>query len=104
MNARNLPSPARQPPYVMLGAGRLVSTLQKRGDRRSGWRYRFNLFRLGSGGRVGQWLAPRDLIDLMQLTRVLAAELLADGCLTERDQEELVELAARLEQTFRSRD
>ena len=94
-------SSSRTPrPYAMLGAGQLMSTLQKQGDVRSGWQYRFNLFRLEPNGSVHQWLGPGDLVDLVKLVRVLATELTEDGCLSARDQVELGNLVEALDSLF----
>jgi hypothetical protein len=88
----------------MLGAGRLVSTLWKSGDEQAGWRYCFNLFRMSSRGHVGQKFTPADVLSLVKLARVLAAELAADGCLAANQRGELARLAAGLEQVIHAED
>jgi hypothetical protein len=60
-------------PHAMLGAGGLAAALWKTGDPRSGWRYRFNIFRMRhTSGRVSQQLAPGDVPDLVKLAQLLA--------------------------------
>jgi hypothetical protein len=89
--------PASFKPYAMVGAGRLISTIWKTGDEQTGWHYRFNLFRMSSRGRVGQRFSPADVVSLVKLARVLAAELAADGCLAPAQRTELGGLAAMLD-------
>lgn len=69
-------------PYAVLGAGNLTSSLYKTGDELIGFHYRFNIVHLNStSGRVGHWLAPDDIVSLVKLARVMAAELANDGCM-----------------------
>jgi hypothetical protein len=85
-------------PYEMVGAGSLVSAVWKHGDLRSGWAYRFNIFRMRAGhGRVSQFLRPSDIHDLVKLSRVLAAVLADDGCIPLTQRLELRRLAHQLE-------
>lgn len=97
-NGTSPPSPPYdQRPYAMLGAGPLVSSLWKQGDSDSGWAYRFNVFRMSTAsGHVSQLLRPRDVHDLVKLCRVLAAELVHDGCLPLSQRRELADLADTL--------
>ena len=86
-------------PYCSIGAGRLTSFVWKSGDEDCGWRYRFNLFRLGAnGGRVTQLFAPADLMHLIKLTQVLASVIADDGCLSAVDRGVLKRLATDLDQ------
>ena len=81
----------------MLGAGRLASVLWKTGDELSGWRYRFNVYRMtASNGEVCQLLRPADVRDLVKLSQVLAAVLADDGCVSVKQRRELADLAAKL--------
>ena len=86
-------------PVAIVGAGKLVASVWKSGDERSGWRYRFNIFRLSHGsGRVSQRLAPCDVADLVKLARVLASTLADDGCLAHQQRQSLIDLAADIDQ------
>ena len=87
-------------PYCMLGAGKLASTVWKTGDEASGWRYRFNVFRLSSSGRVSQSLRAEDLVALAKLTRVIASILIDDGCIAPQERAALRGLVAFLDLAF----
>jgi hypothetical protein len=88
----------------MLGAGQLTSAIWKTGDERSGWNYRFNVYRLSSRtGRASQLLRPADVLDLVKLSQVLAAVLADDGCMAAEERRTLDELAARLDTITRTR-
>lgn len=97
------PDKPRTPkPFVLVGAGPLSSTVWKTGDEHSGWRYRFNLFRLPAhNGRVSQLFRPSDLVDLAKLLQVLAAVIADDGCLTQTDRRMLTRLNAELDELLR---
>ena len=91
-------------PYTMLGAGQLASTIWKDGDERSGWSYRFNVYRMSThNGHVSQLLRPDDVLDLVKLSQVLAAVLAEDGCIPAAQRRALDELAARLDTITRTR-
>jgi len=88
-------------PYTMLGAGNLTAALWKYGDKRSGWHYRFNVFRMGNrDGRVSQRFLPRDVADLAKLAQVLAFALTDDGCLDQELRDDLSCLSACLDQVL----
>ena len=92
-------------PYAMLGAGPLVSAVWKDGHPRSGWSYRFNIYRLGPhNGHVSQLLQPADLPDLVKLCQVLAATLADDGCIPPEQRDTLIELAAKLDKITHARN
>jgi hypothetical protein len=96
---------AANPPYAIVGAGPLVSHVWKRGDERSGWFYRYNIFRVSSkNGRVSQLLAPTDIISLAKLSRVLALALLDDGCTAMETRRDLAKLADILTPLCEERD
>jgi hypothetical protein len=77
-------------PYEIIGAGHLVSSVWKRGSEEHGWSYRFNVFRVDvQSGIVSRLFRPADLPDLLQLCRLLAAELASDGCLVASDRRRL---------------
>ena len=85
-------------PYAMLGAGQLVSGIWKTGDERSGWAYRFNLYRTNHHtGHVSQLLRPADVPDLVKLCQVLAATLADDGCVAAPVRRALAQLATELD-------
>ena len=91
-------------PYTILGAGRLVSTFWKAGDERSGWRYRFNVYRMNSdNGQVSQLFGPTDVKDLVKLSQVLATVLADDGCIPTNQRRALADLAAQLDTITRKR-
>jgi hypothetical protein len=87
-----------QRPYEMIGAGRVVSSVWKRGDEAQGWTYRFNVFRMDSrNGSVSRLFRPADLFDLLKLCRLLAVELAGDGCLPACDLHRLIDIADALD-------
>jgi hypothetical protein len=88
-------------PYATMGAGSLVSMLWKLGDERSGWRYRFNLFRLSPrSGSVTQQFRPQDLGEFAKLLQVLTFTLADDGCLSEELRNDLLCLNIRLDEAL----
>ncbi len=88
-------------PYATMGAGPLVSMLWKLGNERSGWRYRFNLFRMSPySGNVTQQFRPQDLKELAKLLRVLAFTLADDGCLSKKLRSDLLCLNIRLDEAL----
>ena len=91
-NSRN------QKPYMMLGAGELVSSVWKSGDERAGWNYRFNIYKMSQrNGRVLQLFQPSDVQDLVKLCQVLAVALSDDGCVSAEQHHLLATLAADLD-------
>ena len=69
-------------PCAMLGAGNLAASLWKFGDEETGWRYRFNIFRMSrANGRVSHRLLPQDVADLAKLAQTLAFALSEEECL-----------------------
>jgi hypothetical protein len=97
-DANVIPDASDKKPYAMLGAGKLTATLWKSGDERSGWHYRFNIFRMSkTSGRVSQNFKPHDLPDLAKLARLLAFTISDDGCLCQELCDALFCLAACLE-------
>lgn len=93
-----LHSPPIPKPYCSVGAGPLTSFVWKTGDADSGWRFRFNIFRLfARGGRVSQLFQPADLLHFVKLIQVLASVLADDGCLTAVDRGVLNRLATELD-------
>jgi len=90
---------ATSKPYCSLGAGCLTSFLWKSGDQVSGWRYRFNLFRLAAqDGRVSQLFRPADLMHFVKFVQVMAAVIADDGCLSPIERGNLRRLATELDE------
>lgn len=93
---------ASEKPYATLGAGQLTSTLWKNGDVRSGWSYRFNIYRTNSrNGRVFRLFRPVDVPHLIKLCYVLAAALVDDGCISADERRILAALATKLDRIIR---
>ena len=85
-------------PYCTIGAGQLTSIVWKIGDQDSGWRYRFNLFRLTRDcAQVSQLYKPSDVRDFVKLAQVLASVILDDGCISRPERELLRQLATDLD-------
>ena len=85
-------------PYLIVGAGKLTAAVWKSNKKRSGSRYRFNVFRLCSEtGRATQCLLPSDVPDLVKLARVLAQVIADDGCLPVGLRQRLFELATSID-------
>lgn len=85
-------------PYCSLGAGCLSSFLWKIGDNDSGWRYRFNIYRLAAkSGRVSQLFRPADLMHFVKLVQVMASVIADDGCLSSVERGVLRRLATELD-------
>lgn len=83
-------------PYTLVGAEQLTASVYKTGDELCG--YRFNITRLDNRtGQVDQWFTPDDLIAMVKLTRVLAAELADDGCMKAELRNRLISLAQALD-------
>jgi hypothetical protein len=100
MDRNNATNP--QQPYAMLGAGRLVSSLWKSGDERSGWHYQFNIYRMNQrNGHVSQRFQPADVKDLVKLCQVLASTLADDGCIASDLHAELTGLFTALDSVTR---
>jgi hypothetical protein len=85
-------------PYAVLGAGELVSHLQKNGNEVRHGQYRFNVFRLTQdSGEVSHVLGPSDLQDIVKLCQVLAFTIADDGCLPADLRQQLFDLADDLD-------
>lgn len=85
-------------PYAALGAGQLTSNLWKTGDERSGWSYRFNIYRISSqNGHVTQIFRPSDVPNLVKLCQVLAVTLADDGCIPADLCHDLADLSLKLD-------
>jgi hypothetical protein len=97
-NANGKNTPSDNKPYVMVGSGRLTAGVWKIADERSGWRYRFNIYRtIRASGRVSQWFGPSDIEHFAKLVEVLAITLADDGCLKDSLRDDLLCLASCLD-------
>jgi hypothetical protein len=98
--SNNMPARSNKP-YTVIGAECLIASVYKTGDELIGFEYRFNITRLNKRtGRVGHWLDPSDIPALIRLTRVLSAELAADGCMDSALRKQLRDIATRLDRTL----
>ena len=89
---------ANPKPMEIVGAGRLLSTIWKRGCEHSSWRYRFSIVRQTSDrGIVTDLFQPTDLIHFVKLIQILATVIADDGCLTQSERTTLRNLAAQLD-------
>lgn len=83
---------------MLVGADQLTASVYKTGDELIGFNYRFNITRLSHRtGRVNQWFTPDDVCAMVKLARVLSAELVSDGCIVPALREQLISLAAALD-------
>jgi hypothetical protein len=88
-------------PTVLVGAGPLISPVWKSGNEKTGFRYRFEIFRsLRKNSRGSTVLHPLDLLNLVKLIQVLAAVIADDGCITPTERMVLKRLASKLDQSF----
>ena len=88
-------------PYTLIGAEALTASVYKTGDELTGVDYRFNITRLNKRtGKVNHWFTPNDLCAMVKLTRVLAAELAVDGCMSATLRDQLIGIAAALDEAI----
>ena len=88
-----MPIPKTQP-HAIIGAERLTTSLYRRSD----GQYRFNIVRLNKRtGQVSQWYRPTDLLALLKLTRMIAAEVAHDDDLDSNSRDELEQLTTELD-------
>jgi hypothetical protein len=85
-------------PYAVLGAGDLVSHLQRQSEEGDVARYRFNIFRETDAKSVTHSLRPCDLRCVIKLCQVLAFTIADDGWLSSDLRQELFQLAEELDQ------
>ena len=99
-NGRTMPHNPRKP-YTLIGAGQLTGSVYKTGDVLTGFDYRFKIVRRDDQtGCASEWFRPDDIVALLNLARLLAAELTNDGCLEPELSRRLVKLAAALDHTL----
>lgn len=91
-----------QQPYMIIGAGDLVSHVHRITDANNDDLYRFNLFRSAEGGAIVQSFRPSDLRSFIKACQVLAFEMAADGWMSGEVRNELIQLSTELDEiTFR---
>ena len=84
-------------PYVIVGAGELVSHVRRTAVEAGVMSYYFNLFRLQLDGEASQLFRPRDLIDIVKACQVLAFTIADDGWVSNDLRRELLTLADDLD-------
>ena len=87
----------KRTPYLIAGAGELISHVQRQElelDERS---YQFNLFRICDSGEVSNWLRPEELRDVIKACQVLAFSIADDGLVEATLHDQLVEMANQLQ-------
>jgi hypothetical protein len=89
---------AEKRPYAVLGAGNLVSHVQRQSEDDDVARYRFNVFRETDVKCVTHALRPCDLRYVIKLCQVLAFTIADDGWLSSDLRQELFQLAEELDQ------
>ena len=84
-------------PYAVIGAGDLVSHLQRNGDGAGTLNYRFNLFRMKQNAEVTHALRPEDLRRVVKVCQVMAFTIADDGWISDAAARELFALADELD-------
>ena len=88
-----MPKPKTQP-QAIIGAEQLTASFYRRSD----GHYRFNIVRLNKRtGQVCQWYRPTDLLALLKLMRMIAAEVAQDDDLDSSSRDELEQLTTELD-------
>ncbi len=85
-------------PIAVLGAGDLISHVQRGDDSNDPSNYRLNIFRLGEDMQALHNLRPCDLLDLVKLVQVLAFAITDDGWLPSEAQHALLALFEDLDE------
>lgn len=96
MKHRETPHRHRRP-IAVLGAGDLVSHLNRMDDIIDDTNYEFNAFRSCDDMEVTHVMRPGDLRNLVKLCQILAFTIADDGWLTNDSRAELYELANELD-------
>lgn len=89
-------------PIAVLGAGDLISHVQRGSDPNDPANYQFNIFRFGRELQATHELRPSDLRDLVKLCQVLAFAITDDGWLPNDSQSVLMELFEDLDKLTQS--
>jgi hypothetical protein len=85
-------------PVAVLGAGALISHVQRGDGSNDASHYRFNIFRLSEDMQATHDLRPCDLRDLVKLCQVLAFAITDDGWLPTEAQHALLALFEDLDE------
>ena len=85
-------------PVAVVGAGDLVSHVQRVDDERDPENYRFSVFRFCRDLEATHALRPCDLRDMIKLCQVLAFTIADDGWISADTREVLIELANDLDE------
>lgn len=88
-------------PIAVIGAGDLVSHLQRGDDERDPDNYQFNVFRFGEDLAATHALRPCDVRDMVKLCQVLAFTIADDGWIPVDVRRSLIELASDLDDLTR---
>ena len=89
-------------PIAVLGAGDLISHVQRGDDSNDPSNYRLNIFRLDEDMQALHDLRPCDLLDLVKLVQVLAFAITDDGWLPSEAQHALLALFEDLDELTQS--
>ncbi len=85
-------------PIAVVGAGDLVSHVQRGDDEHDPENYRFGVFRFCRDLETTQMLRPSDLRDMIKLGQVLAFTIADDGWISADAREGLIDLANDLDE------
>lgn len=88
---------ASSQPYMVIGAGNLVSHVHRIARNSEELDYQFNLFRVTNRSEVTHSFRPEDLRDVVKACQVLAFSIADDGWLSNDLRLELNDLAAELD-------
>ena len=89
-------------PYAVLGAGELVSHVNRTAVEPGVMSYYFNLFRLQVDGEATQLFRPTDLINIVKACQVLAFTIADDGWVSDKLRRDLLALADSLDAVTQS--
>ena len=87
----------KRTPYMIAGAGELISHVKRHQLEPDEHSYQFNLFRICDSGEATSWLRPEDLRDVVKACQVLAFLIADDGGVETTFHDQLVELAGQLQ-------
>lgn len=86
-------------PYMIIGAGELISHVHRVESAECDFMYRFNFFRTSpSTGTATQSFRPDDLRDVVKTCQVLAFAIADDGWISRDLRKELTQLGTELDQ------
>ncbi len=71
--------PVPPKPYTVLGAGSLLSSIQKDIDPTLDCQYRFTISRMTHRCTVSRYFRPLDIVHLVKMCRLLAVTFIDDG-------------------------